>query len=80
MNYLNVGYNNVVAIKRIIAIVNADAKPIKRLKEQALKEGRLIDATNGRRTRSLIIMDDNHVVLSSATPETLLLRLEKNVG
>jgi hypothetical protein len=73
--FLNIGYNNAVPVERIIAIVNPDAKPVKRLRENAFKESRLIDATNGRKTRSVIIMDNNHIILSSANPETLIQRI-----
>jgi regulator of extracellular matrix RemA (YlzA/DUF370 family) len=72
---LNVGFNNSVAEERIIAIVSAEASPIRRLKEEALRAGRLVDGTNGRKTRSVIVTDSNHVVLSSLEPETLSGRL-----
>lgn len=68
---LNIGFKNAVAKDKIVAIVSADAAPIKRLKDMAKKENRLIDATNGRRTNSVIITVSNHVVLSSAQPETI---------
>lgn len=71
---LNIGFNNMVAEERIIAIVSADPSPIKRLKDEAQKAGRLVDATNGRKTRSVIVTDSNHVVLSSIEPETLTAR------
>lgn len=73
---LNIGFNNMVAEERIIAIVSADPSPIKRLKDEAQKAGRLVDATNGRKTRSVIVTDSNHVVLSSIEPETLTARAE----
>lgn len=74
LTLLNIGFNNMVAEERIIAIVSADPSPIKRLKDEALKAGRLVDATNGRKTRSVIVTDSNHVVLSSIEPETLTAR------
>ena len=73
---INIGFNNVVVFNRIIAIVSADAAPVKRLKEEARKNNKLIDATNGRRTRAVIITDSDHVVLSSIQPETVSQRIE----
>ena len=73
---VNIGYNNVVVLKRIISVVNADAAPVKRLKEEARRQNKLIDATNGRRTRAVIITDSDHVILSSIQPETVTQRIE----
>ena len=72
---VNVGFENVVAAERIIAVVSADPSPIKRLRETAGRHQKLIDATNGRRTRTVIITDSDHVVLSSLQPETVAERL-----
>jgi len=72
---LNVGFDNAVMAERVIAVVAADPSPIKRLREAALRHGKLIDATNGRRTRTVIITDSDHVVLSSLQPETVVQRL-----
>ncbi len=72
---LNVGFGNIVLANRIIAIVSPDSAPMKRLKEDARERGMLIDATYGRRTRSIIITDSNHVVLSAVQPETSAGRL-----
>lgn len=74
---LNLGFNNVVVTDRIVAVVSAGAAPIRRLKEAARRTDRLIDATNGRRTRTVIITDSNHVILSSAQPETIAERMKK---
>ena len=71
MTLLNVGFDNAVAVQRIVAVVGADTSPIKRLRDAALRSRKLIDATNGRRTRTVIITDSDHVVLSSLQPETL---------
>ena len=76
--FLNLGYNNALMLDKIIAIVNADSKPARRLKSSAQKEGRLIDATNGRKTRALIIVTTNHIVLSAANPQTLIERVNEN--
>ena len=72
---LNVGFDNAVATGRIIAVVSAEPSPIKRLREAADRRQKLIDATNGRRTRTVIITDSDHVVLSSLQPETIVQRL-----
>jgi regulator of extracellular matrix RemA (YlzA/DUF370 family) len=73
---VNIGYNNVVVLNRIVSVVNADAAPVKRLKEEARRQNKLIDATNGRRTRAVIVTDSNHVILSSIQPETVTQRIE----
>lgn len=76
MRPLNVGFDNAVAAERVVAIVAAEPSPIKRLREAALRLRKLIDATNGRRTRAVIITDSDHVILSSLQPETLIERLK----
>ncbi len=68
---LNIGFGNTVVTTRIIAIVTPGSAPMKRLKEEAKEEKRLIDATQGRRTRSVIITDSNHVILSAIQAETI---------
>ena len=73
--FLNVGFDNAVAVERIIAVVSAEPSPIKRLREAANRHQKLVDATNGRRTRTVIITDSDHVVLSSLQPETITERL-----
>lgn len=80
MTFLNVGFDNAVAIERIVAIVSADPSPIKRLREAANRHQKLIDATNGRRTRTVIVTDSDHVVLSSLQPETVTQRLAHAQG
>ena len=72
---LNVGFDNAVMASRVVAIIAADPSPIRRLREAALRDRKLIDATNGRRTRAVIVTDSDHVVLSSLQPETVLQRL-----
>ncbi len=72
---VNVGFDNAVAAEHIVAVVSADPSPIKRLREAASRHQKLIDATNGRRTRTVIITDSDHVVLSSLQPETVAQRL-----
>lgn len=75
LTLLNVGFDNAVAAERIVAVVAAEPSPIKRLREAADRHQKLIDATNGRRTRTVIITDSDHVVLSSLQPETVAQRL-----
>lgn len=78
---INIGFGNMVAEKRVIAIVSPESAPIKRLIQENRDKGSLIDATYGRRTRAVIVLDSNHVILSAILPETISNRLntkEKN--
>lgn len=68
---LNIGFGNFVVSNRVIAIVNPSSSPMRRLREDARQEGRLIDATQGRKTRSIIVADSNHVILSAIQAETI---------
>ncbi len=77
MKLLNVGFGNVIAADRVIAVVSPSSAPIKRLKEAAKREGKLIDATQGRRTRSIIVTDSDHIILSAVQAETIAQRLEE---
>jgi regulator of extracellular matrix RemA (YlzA/DUF370 family) len=77
---INIGFGNVVASDKIVAIIAPGSSPIRRLKDEARQSGRLVDATQGRRTRSIIVMASNHVVLSAIGSETLTQRLEKANG
>jgi regulator of extracellular matrix RemA (YlzA/DUF370 family) len=77
---INIGYGNVVAAPRIVAVVSPDSAPMKRLKDDARSEGKLIDATQGRRTRSILVTDTDHVILSALSAETIAERLESDVG
>ena len=78
-NYLDVGFNNLVMLEHIVAVVSADTAPIRRLKEQARKNNKLIDATNGRRTRSVVITDSDHFILSAVQRETIAQRIESGL-
>ncbi|MBM9605228.1 DUF370 domain-containing protein [Desulfopila inferna] len=71
MQLLNVGYGNTVMADRIVAVINTGSSPARKLKELAKKNGKLLDVTEGRRTRSIIIMDSDHIVLSSVQTETI---------
>ncbi len=68
---LNIGFGNFVVAARVVAIVNPTSSPMKRLREDAKNEGRLVDATQGRKTRSIIVLDSSHVVLSAIQAETV---------
>jgi len=72
---INVGFGNAIKISRILAVVNPGSSPIRKLKEEAKQEQRLIDVTEGRRTRGIIILDSGHLVLTSVQPETISQRL-----
>lgn len=71
---VNIGFGNVIAASKVVAIVIPGSAPMKRLRDEAKKGGRLIDATEGRRTRSIIITDSNHIVLSALQAETITQR------
>jgi len=73
---LNIGFGNVVASRRVIAIVTPGSAPVKRLKDSAKENGKLVDATQGRRTRAVIVTDSDHIILSAVAAETITQRLE----
>ncbi len=75
MKLINIGFGNMVSASRMIAIVSPESAPIKRIVQDARERGTLIDATYGRRTRAVIIMDSEHVVLSALQPETVSNRI-----
>ena len=79
MKLINVGFGNIVFANRVIAMVSPDSAPIKRIIQEARDKGNLIDATQGRRTRAVIIMDSDHIVLSAIQPETVAGRLDKEI-
>jgi regulator of extracellular matrix RemA (YlzA/DUF370 family) len=70
-NLLNIGFGSTVVAERVVAIVSPNSAPMKRLKDEAKEDKRLIDATHGRKTRAIIIMDSNHVILSAIQAETI---------
>ena len=76
MKLVNVGFGNMVSSSRVVAIVSPDSAPVRRLVQDARDAGRVIDATCGRRTRAVIVMDSEHVVLSPLQPETVAGRME----
>ena len=73
---LNIGFGNTVVASRVVAIVTAGSSPMKRLKEEAKEGSKLIDATQGRKTRSIIIADSDHIILSAIQAETIAQRFE----
>ena len=80
MKLINIGFGNLVAAERVVAITSPDSAPIKRLVQDAKEEGRVIDASCGRRTCAVLIMDSDHVILSAIQTETLWNRLDQEVG
>ena len=80
MQLINIGFGNTVSANRIVAIVSPESAPIKRIVQEAKESRNAIDATCGRRTRAVIIMDSGHVVLSAVQPETVAGRLDKDIS
>ncbi|MDO4522346.1 MAG: DUF370 domain-containing protein [Eubacteriales bacterium] len=76
---MNIGFGNVVNTAKVVAVVGPDAAPIKRMVQNARQAGRVIDATQGRRTKSVIITEEDHIVLSALQPDTLVKRFRLNV-
>ena len=75
MKFINIGFGNMVSVSRTVALVSPDSAPSKRLVQDAREAGRAIDATCGRKTRSIIVTDSDHVILSALQPETIATRL-----
>lgn len=75
MKLLNVGFGSLVSAERLVAVIGSESAPIKRMIQDAREAGNLIDATYGRRTRSVLIMDSSHIILSALQPETLAGRM-----
>ena len=73
--FINIGFGNMVAKRRVISVIAPDSNPVRRLREAARQEGRLVDASHGRRTRAVIVTDSNHVVLSAVGTEAIAQRL-----
>ena len=72
---VNIGFGNVVSVARVIAIITPGSSPMKRVREEAGERGKLIDATQGRKTRSIIVTDSDHVILSALQVETITQRV-----
>lgn len=80
MKLINIGYGNMISAERIVTIVSPESAPIKRLVQEAREDGRAIDATYGRKTRAVVIMDSGHIILSSLLTETLAARINGTGG
>ena len=76
MQFINIGFGNMISSERLVAIVSPDSAPIKRMVQESRERGMLIDATYGRKTASIFIMDSDHVILSALAPEKLASRLQ----
>ena len=79
MKLINIGFGNIISADRMVAIVSPDSAPIKRMVQEAKDNKTAIDATYGRRTGAVIIMDSGHLVLSAVQPETVAARLDKDI-
>ena len=79
MQLVNIGFGDIVSANKIVSIVSPEAAPIKRIVQEAKDGKTAIDATCGRRTRAVLIMDSGHVILSSVQPETIAARLDKTI-
>lgn len=80
MQFINIGFGNIVQADRILAVISPDAAPTKRMIQEAKQKMLVIDATTGRKTRAVIIMDTGHIILSAVQPETVISRLNKDVS
>lgn len=74
--FINIGFGNVVSASRVIVIVDPGSSPMKRLREEATERGKLVDATQGRKTRAIIVTDSDHVILSALQVETITQRFQ----
>ena len=77
MRFLNIGFGSIVNASRVVIIISPDSAPVKRIVHDAQERSLLVDATFGRRTRAVLIMDSGHVILSAVMPETVANRLEE---
>ena len=79
MQLVNIGFGNIVSAERIVAIVSPESAPIKRIIQDAKENKSVIDATYGRKTRAVLVMDSGHIILSAVQPETIASRLDKEI-
>lgn len=79
-NLVNIGYGNMVMASKVVAVLSPDSAPMRRLKDEAKEQKMLIDATQGRKTRAIIITDSDHVILSAVQVETLMQRFTERGG
>ena len=80
MQLVNIGFGNIVSASRIVAIISPESAPVKRIVQEAKDNKTAVDATCGRRTRAVLIMDSGHIILSAVQPETVAGRLDKEIG
>lgn len=80
MQLINIGFGNMISAERLLSVVSPDSAPVKRLVQEARERSMLIDASFGRKTRAVLIMDTDHVVLSAITPEKIAARLENRLA
>ena len=76
MKFINVGYGNMAAVHRMIAVVSPDAAPVRRMVQEARDSAKIIDATCGHKTRAVLVMDSGNIILSPLMPETIAVRIE----
>ena len=79
MKLVNIGYGNIISSEKMVAIVSPDSAPIKRMIQEAKEDKTAVDATYGRKTRAVIIMDSGHIILSAVQPETVAGRFDKDM-
>ncbi len=80
MKLINIGFGNLVSAERLLTVVSPDSAPVKRLVQEAKERAMLIDASFGRKTRAVLVMDTDHVILSAITPEAIARRLQDKNG
>lgn len=80
MQLVNIGFGNIIAANKVVAIVSPESAPIKRMIQEAKDAKTAVDATCGRRTRAVLIMDSGHIILSAVQPETVAGRVDKDIS
>ena len=80
MKLINIGFGNLVSARRLLSVISPDSAPVKRLVQEARDRGMLIDASFGRKTKAVLVMDTDHVILSAIPPETIAKRLNDKDG
>lgn len=80
MQLVNIGFGNIISAERIVAIVSPESAPIKRMVQEAKDNKTAVDATCGRRTRAVLVMDSGHMILSAVQPETVGGRIDKTIS
>ncbi len=80
LSLINIGFGNVVSVSKVVAVITPGSSPIKRMRDEAEKSGKLIDATQGRKTRAVIVTDSDHIILSALQVETITHRILSKSG